>query len=389
MVVLCQTSRYGWRAQFDWLPCVVLLYAQLWSGEASRKLTAAVRSLRARNVCPSEEDCFGSQLIMATVHCPRYSLHWEETDCLSYYDMLSLHEVFEIVGSQLTEADVDVLSFLLDEAYPARHPLDPEGWTEDVPPDSDLPVNSPCPRLLEAWRRIRPRGEPCLSSSRHRPKSGVELLLELERRGFLLEGNMEPLLQLLRILTRHDLLPFVSSKKRRTVSPNREPENDARSAGPTHASSHTDLVSLENTQASQWRTGVGSAAAANAPCRRKRGRGRGRARRSRTTPQVVPQPPPNKVTCEPSSTPLLTQEWVEKAGEWIEREKRESARSTKSVRCPLCAIKHTVEPSVCFLTRSLLHDAWSMSKLKNRLTQVSGTKQVGHPHILREREGEL
>ncbi|XP_017561563.1 death effector domain-containing 1 [Pygocentrus nattereri] len=235
---------------------------------------------------------------MATVHCPRDSLHWEETDCLSYYDMLSLHEVFEIVGSQLTEADVKVLSFLLDEAYPTRHPLDPEGWTEDVPPDSDLPVNSPCPRLLEAWRRIRPRGEPFLSSNRHRPESGVELLLELERRGFLHEGNMEPLLQLLRILTRHDLLPFVSSKKRRTVSPDREPENYARSAGPTHTSSHTDLVSLENTQASQWRTGVGSAVAANAPCRRKRGRGRGRARRSRTTPQVVPQSPPNKVTCD-------------------------------------------------------------------------------------------
>ncbi|KAI4890327.1 hypothetical protein NFI96_018356 [Prochilodus magdalenae] len=234
---------------------------------------------------------------MATVRCPRYSLHWEETDCLSYYDMLSLHEVFEIVGSQLTEADVEVLSFLLDEAYPARHPLDPEGWNEEVPPGSDLPVPSPCPRLLEAWRRICPRGGPYLTSDRHRPKSGVELLLELERRGFLHEGNMEPLLQLLRILTRHDLLPFVSSKKRRTVSPDREPENYAKNGGPTHTSSHTDLVSLENTQTSQWRAGVGSAVAANASCRRKRGRGRGRARRTRSTPKVEPQPPPNKVTC--------------------------------------------------------------------------------------------
>lgn len=135
---------------------------------------------------------------------------------MSYYDMLSLHEVFEIVGSQLTETDVEVLSFLLDEAYPARHPLDPENWTEEVSPDSDSPVNSPCPRLLEAWRRICPRGEPGPFAARCTPKSGVALLLELERRGVLNEANLEPLLQLLRILTRHDLLPFVSNKKRRT-----------------------------------------------------------------------------------------------------------------------------------------------------------------------------
>lgn len=148
--------------------------------------------------------------------CSRYSLYWEETDCLSYYDTLSLHEIFEIVGSQLTETDVEVLSFLLDEAYPARHPLDPETWTEDASPDSDAPVNSPCPCLVEAWRRICPKGEPGPFGGLCKPKSGVALLLEMERRGFLSEANLEPLLQLLRVLTRHDLLPFVSSKKRRT-----------------------------------------------------------------------------------------------------------------------------------------------------------------------------
>lgn len=143
-------------------------------------------------------------------------MYWEETDCLSYYDMLSLHEVFDIVGSQLTESDVEVLSFLLDEAYPARHPLDPESWTEEASPDSDSPVSPPCPRLLAAWRRIRPKGETVPFAGRCKPKNGVALLLELERRGVLNEANLEPLLQLLRILTRHDLLPFVSSKKRRT-----------------------------------------------------------------------------------------------------------------------------------------------------------------------------
>ncbi|KAK1795376.1 hypothetical protein P4O66_010552, partial [Electrophorus voltai] len=242
---------------------------------------------------------------MATVRCPRYSLHWEETDCLSYYDLLSLHEVFEIVGSQLTETDVEVLSFLLDETYPGKHPLDPEGWTEDISPDPSMPLNPPCPRLLEAWRWVRPRADLCHTANQHRPKSGVEMLLELERRGFLNEGNLEPLLQLLRILTRHDLLPFVSSKKRRTVSPERESMNytDVESRERILSSSHTDPTSLENTHTSQLRTGVGSAITATAPSRRKRGRGCGRtrgrgwSRRPTDTSEIPPQPAPNKVTC--------------------------------------------------------------------------------------------
>ncbi|XP_076847249.1 death effector domain-containing 1 isoform X2 [Brachyhypopomus gauderio] len=241
---------------------------------------------------------------MATVRCPRYTLHWEETDCLSYYDMLSLHEVFEIVGSQLTETDVEVLSFLLEETYPGKHPLDPEGWTEDISPDLSLPRNPPCPRLLEAWRRVCPQTNLCHTANHHRPKSGVEMLLELERRGFLHEGNLEPLLQLLRILTRHDLLPFVSSKKRRTVSPERESMNykDEENKEHTHCSSHTDPASLENAHTSQWRTA--------APSRRKRGRGRGHmrgcgrtrghgwTRKARDTSETLPQPAPNKVTCD-------------------------------------------------------------------------------------------
>ncbi|KAB5587079.1 hypothetical protein PHYPO_G00008790 [Pangasianodon hypophthalmus] len=226
--------------------------------------------------------------------CSRYSLYWEETDCLSYYDMLSLHEVFEIVGSQLTETDVEVLSFLLDEVYPARHPLDPESWTEEVSPDSDSPVNSPCPRLLEAWRRIRHTGEPGPFAARCSPKSGVALLLELERRGFLNEANLEPLLQLLRILTRHDLLAFVSSKKRRTVSPEREPVSYVESREHAHTSSQSELA---NTHESQWRAGVGSAVRASAPARRRRGRGRGRTRKARDTSESITQPAPNKVTC--------------------------------------------------------------------------------------------
>lgn len=160
-------------------------------------------------------------LIMAAVHHHGYplrdSLHWDETECLNYYGMLSLHEVFEIVGSHLTETDIEVLSFLLNETCSAQHPLDPEGWTieprEGDPDDSGV---SPSPELLKAWRRLKPQASQPPLVPLCNPKSGLELLLELERRGYLSDGNLEPLLQLLRVLTRHDLMPLVSHKKRRT-----------------------------------------------------------------------------------------------------------------------------------------------------------------------------
>ena len=158
---------------------------------------------------------------MAAVHHPGYplrdSLYWDETECLNYYGILSLHEVFEIVGSQLTETDVEVLSFLLNETCSAPHPLDPTGWT--VEPHSGDPDDSgvsPSPELLKAWRRLKSKNSQSPLVASCKPKNGLELLLELERQGYLSDGNLEPLLQLLRVLTRHDLLPLVSHKKRRT-----------------------------------------------------------------------------------------------------------------------------------------------------------------------------
>ncbi|RMB93944.1 hypothetical protein DUI87_29680 [Hirundo rustica rustica] len=80
-----------------------------------------------------------------------------------------------IVGAQLTHRDVRVLSFLfvdvLDEA------------------------------------------------ERGRIRSGRDFLLALERQGRCDESNLRQLLQLLRIITRHDLLPYVSLKRRRPVCP--------------------------------------------------------------------------------------------------------------------------------------------------------------------------
>ena len=146
------------------------------------------------------------------------SFYWDETDCLNYYGMLSLHEVFQIVGSQLTVKDIEVLSFLLDEALcDQQHPLDPAAWTVEPPGDDPTdPGVPPTAALLSAWRKFKPRGNPGTPASLHAPTSGLDLLLRLERRGFISEGNLEPLLQLLRVLTRHDLLPLVSRKKRRT-----------------------------------------------------------------------------------------------------------------------------------------------------------------------------
>lgn len=144
------------------------------------------------------------------------SLSWDETRALRYYGMVSLHEVFEIVGSQLTETDVEALSFLLNETHSAPHPLDPAGWTvEPLEDNPDVPGIYPSPELLKTWRRIKPQSSLDSFDLSCKPTSGPELLLDLERRGYISDGNLEPLLQLLRVLTRHDLMPYVSYKKRR------------------------------------------------------------------------------------------------------------------------------------------------------------------------------
>lgn len=157
----------------------------------------------------------------------RHSVFWDETECLNYYGMLSLHEVFEIVGSQLTETDIEVLSFLLKETFAAPHPLDPAGWT--VEPREGGPGGpgvSPCSELLRTWRQLKPQSSQESLVDSRKPTSGLELLLELERRGYISDGELGPLLQLLRVLTRHDLLPFVSRKKRRTGEARRQPPED-------------------------------------------------------------------------------------------------------------------------------------------------------------------
>ncbi|XP_054638596.1 death effector domain-containing 1 isoform X1 [Dunckerocampus dactyliophorus] len=236
----------------------------------------------------------------------RHCLYWEETECLNYYGMLSLHEVFKIVGSQLTETDIEVLSFLLNETCTAVHPLDPAGWTvkpyDGDPPDSGV---TPSPMLLTAWRRLQSQGSqhPMVQAS-YKFKNGLELLLELERRGYLSDGNLEPLLQLLRVLTRHDLLPLVSHKRRRTVSPERIERR--------HGVQHRELLCTSGLRSSyrqaeiplpsftqQLRTGFDPLVSGRRKRRKKRGNGWSR-RPKKNNKQVHPLPPPappQKASC--------------------------------------------------------------------------------------------
>uniref|UniRef100_A0A3P9LPT8 Death effector domain-containing 1 n=1 Tax=Oryzias latipes TaxID=8090 RepID=A0A3P9LPT8_ORYLA len=245
---------------------------------------------------------------MASMNYPectlKNSLYWDEAECLNYYGMMSLHEMFEIVGAQLTETDIEVLYFLLNETYSAKHPLDPEGWT--VKPSEDSPEDpgaTPSPQLLKAWRRLKPKEsqQPLVDS---KPKSGLELLLELERRGHLGDGNLEPLLQLLRVLTRHDLLPLVSHKRRRTASPERigsryELDSAELISGLHHTCQQTEMPLPSFTQ--QLNTDIHSPVAESSTRRRRRKRGNGWSRKSKkTSRQVQPLPPPpapQKVSC--------------------------------------------------------------------------------------------
>ncbi|XP_052025021.1 DNA-binding death effector domain-containing protein 2 [Apodemus sylvaticus] len=168
---------------------------------------------------------------------------WEEDECLDYYGMLSLHRMFEVVGGQLTECELELLAFLLDEA-----PGAPGGLA--------------------------------------RARSGLELLLELERRGQCDESNLRLLSQLLRVLARHDLLPHLARKRRRPVSPERYSYGHSISSSKSTEDScrrRRQASSSSDAPQSQWDTG-------SPPTKRQR-RSRGRpsngARRQRRRAGLV------------------------------------------------------------------------------------------------------
>uniref|UniRef100_A0A3B1IUH2 Death effector domain-containing protein n=1 Tax=Astyanax mexicanus TaxID=7994 RepID=A0A3B1IUH2_ASTMX len=100
---------------------------------------------------------------------------WPEEAVDDAYGLYSLHRMFDIVGAHLTHRDVRVLSFLFVD-------------------------------VIDEYERGGIR-------------SGKDFLLALERQGRCDETNFRHVLQLLRIITRHDLLPYVTLRKRQTVCP--------------------------------------------------------------------------------------------------------------------------------------------------------------------------
>ncbi|XP_067447284.1 death effector domain-containing protein [Thunnus thynnus] len=115
--------------------------------------------------------------------CPNSSLSrrdggfepWPEEAVDNSHGLYSLHRMFDIVGAQLTHRDVRVLSFLFVD-------------------------------VIDEYERGGIR-------------SGRDFLLALERQGRCDETNFRHVLQLLRIITRHDLLPYVTLRKRQAVCP--------------------------------------------------------------------------------------------------------------------------------------------------------------------------
>ncbi|GAB5581988.1 DNA-binding death effector domain-containing protein 2 [Prionailurus iriomotensis] len=189
---------------------------------------------------------------------------WEEDECLDYYGMLSLHRMFEVVGGQLTECELELLAFLLDEA-------------------------------------------PGAAGGLARARSGLELLLELERRGQCDESNLRLLGQLLRVLARHDLLPHLARKRRRpachrnvtTMAPPALPQKGQKAAA----------VAVASQAVPQMPSRANGRQKSSPPTkrqRRSRGRPSGGARRRRrgapATPQQQQEPArpasEGKVTCD-------------------------------------------------------------------------------------------
>ncbi|XP_044291018.1 DNA-binding death effector domain-containing protein 2 [Varanus komodoensis] len=240
---------------------------------------------------------------MAEMRRPLFAHIWEEEECLEYYGMISLHRMFEVIGSQLTENDMEVLSFLLDETQPWTHPLDPALWAVAATEEDGSETTSP---VLESWKRknqhrcnlAKTDGSLEVAADRQRPKNGVQLLLELERRGKCDETNFVQLLQLLRVLTRHDLLPYVTLKRQRTVSPERY------TYGPSVLSSDQQVDNCLNSASAephhdQWETGSNSSKRK----RVSRGRAKSTVPRRRRGAKAASAPKqeiqtPTKVTCD-------------------------------------------------------------------------------------------
>lgn len=123
-----------------------------------------------------EEEESAALDVPAMAHLKRsWEEAWTEEEWDREHGLYSLHRMFDIVGTHLTHRDVRVLSFLFVD-------------------------------VIDDYERGMIR-------------SGRDFLLALERQGRCDETNFRQVLQLLRIITRHDLLPYVTLKRRKAVCP--------------------------------------------------------------------------------------------------------------------------------------------------------------------------
>lgn len=100
--------------------------------------------------------------------------HQPSTSNENDFDSLTLHDMFRVVGDQMTPRDIKVLKFIYNGIMP-----------EDI--------------LNKVY-------------------DGFSFLLALEKMDRIDETNFKHILDLLRIITRHDLTPYVTLKRRQTVS---------------------------------------------------------------------------------------------------------------------------------------------------------------------------
>uniref|UniRef100_A0A8C5W9T6 Death effector domain-containing protein n=1 Tax=Leptobrachium leishanense TaxID=445787 RepID=A0A8C5W9T6_9ANUR len=183
---------------------------------------------------------------------------WPEEANNQVHGLYSLHRMFDIIGTHLTHRDLRVLSFLFVD-------------------------------VLDDYERGMIR-------------SGKDFLLALERQGRCDETNFRQVHQLLRIITRHDLLPYVTLKRRRAVCPDLVDkyleETSIHYVTPRAASSTECSTQHPQASAPPQHPMVCSSAAGQQICAKRPGRGRPTLSSQRNRRKSVTQDPKEKQTCD-------------------------------------------------------------------------------------------
>ncbi|XP_053331065.1 death effector domain-containing protein [Spea bombifrons] len=183
---------------------------------------------------------------------------WPEESGDRAHGLYSLHRMFDIVGTHLTHRDVRVLSFLFVD-------------------------------VIDDYERGMIR-------------SGRDFLLALERQGRCDETNFRQVHQLLRIITRHDLLPYVTLKRRKAVCPDLVDkyleETSIHYVTPRTMSSSESSIEHPRTAAPPQHPMVCSPPTGHQICTKRPGRGRPSLSSQRKRRKSITPDPKEKQTCD-------------------------------------------------------------------------------------------